>query len=214
MSFYYKIALGVVAALTLSAPSFADGTPGQRVNRGPAPVQAHAPTPPEPGCFLIEGGKAWSCPARTQHQVRTTTAHNPTPSPCAVNPHTGKPCNAVTRRVVKQHPPVVTKRSVTHRTAAPQRTVTHRSTVRRAETRRSNEVTLDMASFSGGVGNGVDGGYYGGGGAVLISSGRSYSGVLSHSASSYTFRSGRRGGKRRGGGGGCGCMGGGMGGGD
>lgn len=205
MSFYYKLALGIVAALTLSAPSFADGIPGQRVNRGPAPVQAHAPTPPEPGCVLIEGGKAWSCPARPRtHQVRAVTTHAPASQPCAINPHNGKPCGEVTRRVVKSHPPVVTKRSVTHRTAHPQRTVTHRSTVHRTAAPQSSDFTLDMASFSGGVGAGVDGGFYGGGGAVLISSGRSYSGVLSHSASSFTFRSGHRGGKNRGGGG-CGC---------
>ena len=133
-------------------------------------------------------------------------------------------CGTVTRTVVKEHPPVVTKRSVTHRTAPPQRTVTRRATTtthrtappRRVATRRveTTGVQLDMASFSGGVGNGVDGGFYGGGGAVFISSGKSYSGVLSHGASRCTFR-GHRGGKRRGGGGGgCGCMGGGMGGGD
>jgi hypothetical protein len=84
--------------------------------------------------------------------------------------------------------------------------ITHRA--------QSTEVRLDTASFSGGVGNGVDGGYYGGGGAIFISSGRSYSGVLSHRASHFTFRGHRGGKKRRGGGGGCGCMGGGMGGGD
>ena len=211
MSFWNKIsAIAAIMAL-FSAPALADGTPGQRVNRGPQPVQAHQPTPPEPGCYLIEDGRAWSCPARpVQQPVQKAAA-----KPC---------CGTITRTVVKKHPPVVTKRSVTHRTAPPQRTVRRTATTtrrtappRRVETRRaaSTEVRLDMASFSGGVGNGVDGGYYGGGGGIIISSGRSFSGVLSHSASSFTFR-GHRGGKRRrgGGGGGCGCMGGGMGGGD
>lgn len=210
MSFWNKILAMMALTMTLAAPVFADGTPGQRVNRGPEPVRAHAPVPPEPGCYLIEGGKAWSCPARPT-----------TPAPAPIKRTAGEPCcGTITRTVVKEHPPVVTKRSVTHRTAHPQRTVTTRrvATPTRVTTRRaaSTEVRLDTASFGGGVGNGVDGGYYGGGGGVFISSGRSYSGVLSHSASSFTFRGHRRGGKRRrgGGGGGCGCMGGGMGGGD
>lgn len=210
MSLWNKVLAGIALTLTLGAPAFADGTPGQRVNRGPAPVQAHQPVPPEPGCYLIEDGKAWSCPARpTQAPMKQVKA-----KPC---------CGTVTRTVVKQHPPVVTKRTVTHRSAPTQRAVTRRTTStsrtappRRVATRRveTNAVRLDMASFSGGVGNGVDGGFYGGGGSVFISSGRSYSGVLSHGASRFTFRSNRGGKRRGGGGGGCGCMGGGMGGGD
>ncbi len=107
-------------------------------------------------------------------------------------------------------PPIVTKRIVTHR-KAPTRTVTRTETrhpvrtVQRVETRA---VQLDMGSFTGGVGAGVGGDFYGGGGAVIISSGRSYSGVMSHTASSYTYRSHRGyrgGGKKRRGGGGCGC---------
>jgi len=201
MSFCNKILAGIALTLTLSAPALADGTPGQRVNRGPVPVQAHQPVPPEPGCFLVEDGKAWSCPARpVQKPVQQATAQ-----PC---------CGTVTRTVVKQHPPVVTKRTVTHRTAPPQRTVTRRAVTTQRAVQTSSDVRLDVASFSGGVGNGVDGGYYGGGGGIVISSGRSYSGVLSHGASSFTFRSNRGGKRRGGGGGGCGCMGGGMGGGD
>lgn len=206
MSLWNKVLAGIALTLTFSAPAFADGTPGQRVNRGPAPVQAHQPVPPEPGCYLIEDGKAWSCPARPVQAPVTQAEKQAKAKPC---------CGTVTRTVVKQHPPVVTKRSVTHR-SAPQRTVTQRATTtrrtavpRRVATRQveTTDVRLDMASFSGGVGNGVDGGFYGGGGTVFISSGRSYSGVLSHGASRFTFRDNRGG--KRGGGGGCGCMGGG-----
>lgn len=213
MSFWNKLFAPLAVAALFAAPALADGTPGQRVNRGPAPVVAHQPTPPEPGCYLIEGGKAWSCPARpAQHapspvqHVRHQSAHQP----C---------CGTHTRTVVKQHPPVVTKRTVTHRSAPvtrrtvqqPTRTV---RTVQRAT--RSSDVQLDLASFNGGVGSGVDGGFYGGGGgAIIIGGSRSFSGVLSHSASNFTFRSRGGGKKRRRGGGGCGkCMGGGMGGGD
>lgn len=197
MSFCNKILATIALTLTLAAPAVADGTPGQRVNRGPAPVQAHQPAPPEPGCYLIEDGKAWSCPARPVEKPIQKAATN---KPC---------CGTLTRTVVKKHPPVVTKRTVTHRAAPPQQTVTRRAVTTRRAVQTSSDVRLDVASFAGGVGNGVGGSYYGGGGAVFISSGHSYSGVMSHSASSFTFRH-RRGGKRRGGGGGgCGCMGGG-----
>lgn len=200
MSFWNKTLAALALTVTLSAPAFADGTPGQRVNRGPEPVRAHQPVPPEPGCYLVENGTAWSCPARPAKMAAPTVQRT-----------AGKPCcGTVTRRVVKEHPPVVTKRTVTHRKATPTRTVT--TTRRTAPPTRivtrqaqSAEVRLDTASFSGGVGNGVDGGFYGGGGAIFISSGRSFSGVLSHRASQFTFRGHRGGGKRRGGGGGCGC---------
>lgn len=203
MPFYYRILAGLAVLTLLSAPAFADGIPGQRVNRGPAPLQAHQPVPPEPGCYLIEDGKAWSCPARPQAQ--------PHPAPTLRKQTSSTPCCGTFKRtIVKQHPPVVTKRTVTHRTAPPTRTVTHRpvKTVRTVQTSTSSEVRLDMASFTGGVGAGVDGGFYGGGGgAIVISTGRSFSGVMSHSASRFTFRGHRGGGKKRGGkrGGACGC---------
>lgn len=229
MSFWNKIFATFAVSALFAAPALADGTPGQRVNRGPAPVQAHQPMPPEPGCYLIEDGKAWSCPARPQKAAVTRTSGHATThyghrtqdhltqTPCAAErrTHNGKPCNTFTRTHVKTHAPVVTKRTVTHRSAPTTRTVTHRATREVQRVQTSSEVRLDMASFGGGVGNGVGGDFYGGGGAVIIGGGRSYSGVLSHAASSFTFRSNRRGGKKRGGrGGGCGCMGGGMGGGD
>ena len=212
MSFWNKMFAPLAMVALFAAPALADGTPGKRVNRGPAPVVAHQPTPPEPGCHLIEGGKAWSCPARPAH-------HAPQPVQKVHKKTTHQPCcGSFKQTIVKQHPPVVTKRTVTHRSAP----VTHRTvqrptrTVRTVERfERSTDVQLDLASFSGGVGNGVDGGFYGGGGgAIIIGGSRSFSGVLSHSASSFTFRS-RGGGKKRRRGGGCGkCMGGGMGGGD
>ncbi|MEE2930527.1 MAG: hypothetical protein VX599_07415 [Pseudomonadota bacterium] len=205
MPFYDRFIAVLSVGIALALPAFADGTPGKPVNRGPAPVQAHKMVPPEPGCYIIEDelGQAWSCPAR-----KTVAPH---PAPVIKKTTSSKPCcGTVTRTIVKEHPPVVTKRIVTHR-KAPTRTVTRTETrhpvrtVQRVETRA---VQLDMGSFTGGVGAGVGGDFYGGGGAVIISSGRSYSGVMSHTASSYTFRSHRGyrgGGKKRRGGGGCGC---------
>ncbi|MEM8998313.1 MAG: hypothetical protein AAGF23_26250, partial [Acidobacteriota bacterium] len=57
-------------------------------------------------------------------------------------------------------------------------------------------LTLDISGFNGGVGAGVDGGYYGGGGAVVFAGTRSFSGVTQHAASHVAFRSHRKGGKR------------------
>ncbi len=198
---YYDRILAILAVFTLfSAAAFADGTPGKPVNRGPEPVQAQSPVPPEPGCYLIEDGRAWSCPAHPSTKIK--------PAPTLQKQSSSTPCCGTFKRtIVKEHPPVVTKRTVTHRKAPTKRVVKHypAKTVHKVQT--SSEVRLDMASFSGGVGAGVDGGFYGGGGgAVIITGGRSFSGVLSHSASRFTFR-GHRGGKKRGGGGGspCGC---------
>ena len=197
--------LGLIVILSL--PAFADGTPGKPVNRGPVPVKAHKMVPPEPGCYIIEDelGPAWSCPAR-----KTVAPH---PTPLVTKTKTSTPCcGTVTRTIVKEHPPVVTKRIVTHRKAPTTRTVTRTHTrhpVRTVQRVETSAVQLDMGSFTGGVGAGVGGDFYGGGGAVIITGSKRYSGVMSHSASSYTFRSHRsyRGGgkKRRGGGGGCGC---------
>lgn len=210
MPFYYRFMaiFGLIIVLTL--PAFADGTPGKPVNRGPVPVKAHKMIPPEPGCYLIEDelGPAWSCPARR------TTIEPPAPVITKTKTKTSTPCcGTVTRTIVKEHPPVVTKRVVTHR-KAPTRTVTRTHTrhpVRTVQRVETSTVQLDMGSFTGGVGSSVGGDFYGGGGAIIISGGKRYSGVMSHSASSFTFRSSHRshGGKkrRRGGGGGtpCGC---------
>lgn len=203
MPVWNKILAVIAMSALFAAPAFADGTPGKQVNRGPAPVQPHQPVPPEPGCYLIENGQAWSCPPLKAHKPA------PAPTPAIHQPRaTNKPCcGTFTRTVVKEHPPVVTKRTVTHR-SAPQQTVRHRTVTTRKTVHEPAEVRLDMASFSGGVGNGVDGGFYGGGGgAIILASGRSFSGVLSHGASAFTFSHGKRGGgnKRYGGRGGCGC---------
>ena len=198
-----------IAAMTalFAAPVFADGTPGQRVNRGPAPLQAHNMTPPEPGCVLVEG-KMWSCPVP---QTRYTHAPSRT--------HTA-PRRQVqqTTQTVRRSAPTTTRRTYTRTVPATTTTRRTRSAARTRTVAAPSALTLDLASFSGGVGNGVDGGFYGGGGTIVLGGERRFSGVLSHAASSFTFRQRRshRGGGG-GGGGGCGCMGGmggGMGGGD
>mgnify|MGYP001801787144 CR=1 FL=1 len=201
MSIWNKILAALATSVLFAAPAFADGTPGKHVNKGPAPVVAHQPTPPEPGCYLIEDGKAWSCPARPTHEPR--------PAPVVHKQSTHDPCCGTFKRtIVKEHPPVITKRTVTHRSAPITRTVT-RQPVRSVRVVEHNQgIHLDLASFNGGVGNGADGGCYGGGGgAIIITGGQRFSGVLSHPASRFTFRN-RGGGKKRHGGG-CGkCMGG------
>jgi hypothetical protein len=238
MPIWNKISAALAVSALFAAPAFADGTPGKRVNHGPAPLQAHAMTPPEPGCVLVEGGKAWACPvpqARFTHQptshrstTRTTSSHGThyghrtndhgsahghshTSSHGADHGHTH---GATTRTHTTRSAPTTTRRTVSTRTVAP--TTTHRVVSSSSSSHRvvDTGVKLDVASFSGGVGNGVDGGFYGGGGGIFIGGGKSYSGVLSHAASQFTFRQrggkkrghgGKRGGHHGGGGGGCGC---------
>ena len=74
-----------------------------------------------------------------------------------------------------------------------------------ARVRQDNGLRIDTAAFTGGVGAGVDGGYYGGGGGFITfgASGGSY--VLSHSAARFAFNRSHSGTKRSGHGGGCGC---------
>ncbi len=180
------LAIAAVSAL-FAAPVFADGTPGKQVNRGPAPLQAHAMAPPAPGCVLVEGNTMWSCPAP---QAQFTRA-----------PQTRLAGPPTVTRTVRRSAPTTTTRRVTR-----SRPVTTRRVA------ATQQVTLDLASFSGGVGNGVDGGFYGGGGAIFFGGGQRYSGVLQHGASAFTFQRRGGGGKKRGGkkygshgGGGCGC---------
>ena len=208
MPFCNKIlAIAALSAL-FAAPAFADGTPGRQVNRGPAPLQAHTLTPPEPGCVLIENGTMWSCPAPQTRRTHTPAPTYHPPRQTAQTTHTvRRSAPTVTRQTYTRTRPATT--SV--RRSAP--TTTRRVTTSSRTASASSAVTLDLASFSGGVGNGVDGGFYGGGGTIFIAGSNRFSGVLSHSASSFTFRQRRHGGGKRGGGGGCGCMGGGMGGG-
>lgn len=242
------------AAMTalFAAPTFADGIPGQQVNRGPSALQAHTMTPPEPGCVLVNGNQ-WSCPVpqarftsthsatthraaptRTASTMRTTTHRAPTVTRSAAksstyhgshnHSHGGQTSTraytgththghthgaatssrTVTRTVTRAAP--TTTRTVTRRAPAPVRTVAV-----------PQQMTLDLGSFSGGVGSGVDGGPVYGGGFVSLGSEPRFSGVLDSRAAGLTFqqRGGDRGGKKRRGGkrghhgghhgGGCGC---------
>lgn len=177
MSIWNKTLAALAFSAALTVPALADGTPGQKVNRGPEPVQPHQPK---------------SAPAPAPIKQTSSTS-------C---------CGTTTRRIVKEHPPVVTKRIVTHRQAPAQPTVTRREVTTQRTVQTRSEVRLDMASFTGGVGAGVSGGYYGGGGgAIIVTSGKRYSGVLNHGASAFTFTRrttgahGQHGGKKRNGGG-------------
>lgn len=75
MPFCNKLLAIAAASALFAAPTFADGIPGQKVNRGPSALQAHTMTPPEPGCVLVNGGTQWSCPVP---QARFTSTHNTT----------------------------------------------------------------------------------------------------------------------------------------
>lgn len=166
MSYWNRFTAILALSILFTAPALADGTKGKTINRGPAPLEAHALTPPRPGCRLTEDGQHWACPAPVR---KITHAHAP-------KRHTTrtvhrKPAKTV-RRVVKTSAPTV------------------------------STLTLDISGFNGGVGSGVGGGHYGGGGAIILGSGKRFSGVTQHAASHMTFRKSYSGGKR---GGGCGC---------
>jgi hypothetical protein len=242
MPIWNKISAALAVSALFAAPAFADGTPGQHVNRGPAPLQAQAPVPPREGCILIENGRAWQCPAPVQNTThrqasgtthyghrtadhRTTTSHSQHASHAHNHGHNhghsghaashganhGHTHGAVTQTT--RSAPTHTRRVVSTRSVP---ATTTRRTVSSTTTRPAavdTGVKLDIASFSGGVGNGVEGGFYGGGGAIFIGGDKRFSGVLQSRASQFTFQNRRRSGKKRGGhhgghhggGGGCGC---------
>lgn len=203
MSVWNKIA-GVVAATTLfAAPAFADGVPGQQVNRGPAPLKAHAMTPPEPGCIHVRGNE-WKCPvpaARFTQAPATTYRAAPVTRTTSSRTHTSRP--TTTRRhttSTRTYAPATTTRTVTR--SAP--TVTRRATsstrtvsqpVRRPLTIRPQQMVVDISGFNGGVGAGLGGEPVFGGGTIFFGGDKRYSGVLSHGASAFTFQQRSRGGK-------------------
>ena len=86
MPYRYKAALLAASAALLATPALADGYENRPVNRGPAPLQAHAQqTPPEPGCYLV-GHDTWSCPplpqtAHRSHGAAHSSHHGYTSAP-------------------------------------------------------------------------------------------------------------------------------------
>lgn len=206
----YRLAALVGALALFSAPALADGYADRPVNRGPTPLKAHDPTPPEPGCYLIDAASdTWSCPPLPQKSASTVTtrtvsapAHQPatygattrryvdeSKTRTYVNRYTtgGECCGGTPRPAPPPPPPVVVQK-----------------------TRIERGMVIDIAGFDGGVGSGIDGGYYGGGGGFAYASASSSASAFSSASAALTFRGGfkgggkHRGGKKRGGGG-CGC---------
>lgn len=209
MSNYNKLAALVAVSGLITVPVYADGIKGKKVNHGPAPLSAqsqHALTPPEPGCVLVDGA-TWKCPVpkahfkhkpqRTQTSTATTTHYGHRTQDHAQQTHTHAHAHhgqvKRTYRTVSQPTTTTTRRVVSQG----QRTVA----------RASGLVLTDQAGFTGGVGTGIEGGFYGGGGGYVVSGSSGGSYVLGHSASRFTFN--QRGGGKKGhgkkGGGGCGC---------
>ncbi|MAN72578.1 MAG: hypothetical protein CME84_00615 [Henriciella sp.] len=100
---HFKVIGLLAAAAMMAAPALADGYANRPVNRGPAPLQAHAePVPPEPGCYLV-GPDTWSCPPLPQtvetHTVRERVSaaaccySRPAPRPVQVR-YTPRPAPA------------------------------------------------------------------------------------------------------------------------
>lgn len=205
MSVWNKIAVIAAAGSLFAAPAFADGVPGQQVNRGPAPLKAHAMTPPEPGCVHVRGNE-WSCPVpaarftqapatrgTTYRQApmarpatRTTSTRSYTTSSRTYAP-------ATQTRTVTRSAPTVTRRATTS-------TRTVSAPVSRRVVSAPQQMPIDISGFSGGVGAGLGGEPVYGGGTVFFGSDKRFSGVLSHGASAFTFqqRSNRGGGGKGG----------------
>ncbi|MEQ9317174.1 MAG: hypothetical protein RLN72_15075 [Henriciella sp.] len=194
----YRLAVLAGAIALFAAPAVADGYAGKTYNRGPAPLQAHTLTPPEPGCYLVDAKTdTWSCPPLQQQVHKTSTGHSSytggtvrryideSKTRTYVNRYTtGGECCGDTRpapppppRYVPPapRPPVVVERGL----------------------------RIDISGFGGGVGNGVDGGYYGGGGgfAYASASASSSASAMASASASLTFRGSFKGGGKKGGGG-------------
>lgn len=183
MSVWNKIAAIALLGGVLSAPAFADGVPGQQVNRGPAPLKAHAMTPPEPGCVLVEGNK-WSCPVPA---ARFTHAPQPATRTYTTSTRTHAPVQRTYTTTTRTHAPTVTRSATTS-------TRTVSAPVKRPVIVRPQQMTVDISGFSGGVGAGVGGEPVFGGGTIFFGGDKRFSGVLSHGASAFTFQQRSRGG--------------------
>lgn len=212
---YTMLALAASSAL-FSVPAMADGYPNQTVNRGPAPLQAHQMTPPEPGCYLVEAD-TWSCPPLPQTAATVyDTGPSYSSSYSASSSYSSGNATGVYdagyfvsdraysealynhdhyegdaycggHRAVYSPPP---PRPVTYAPAPP---VTYARPQNVSYARYERSISLDIGAFNGGVGSGVDGGYYGGGGGFAYASASSSASAFSSAAAAISF-SGRFGG--------------------
>lgn len=214
MPFCNKLLAIAAASALFAAPTFADGIPGQKVNRGPSALKAHTMTPPEPGCVLVNGGTQWSCPVP---QARFTSTHKATThraAPTRRATTTTRSAPTAVRTTTRRAPTTTTRTASTtgyhgshnhshggqaytgththshSHGATSTRTVTRSAPapVRRTVVAAPQQMTLDLGAFNGGVGSGVDGGGVYGGGFVSLGSDKSFSGVLQSRAAAFTFQ--------------------------
>ncbi|MEM5515830.1 hypothetical protein WNY37_02640 [Henriciella sp. AS95] len=189
MPICYRLAALAGSLALFAAPAVADGYANRPVNKGPSPLKASELTPPEPGCYLVDAETdTWSCPPLPQKAQSTSTRTyiDESKTRTYVNRYTtGGECCGDTRPtprpVVTSRPPVLVERGM----------------------------RINISGFNGGVGSGVDGGYYGGGGGFAYASASSSASATSYAAASLTFRGGFRGGGKKHKGGGCHVCGGG-----
>lgn len=164
----------ILAAFFIGAAMFAgsaaaDGKTKRVYKPGPAPLNVTCPDgytkDRSNRCVrTIRPRPTTTCP---QGYTRTTTGKcvrqvTQRTCPSGYTRNAQGQCLQIQRPPVVKRPPVVTRPPV-------------------------QQVSLDLGSFTGGVGAGVDGGYYGGNGFIPLSAPRSFSGVLNASASAFTF---------------------------
>ncbi len=174
----------ILAAFMLGAAMFAgsaaaDGKTKRVYKPGPAPLNVTCPAgytkDKQNRCVrTITPRVTTTCP---QGYTRTNTGQ-------CVRKMTSQTCpsgytrNTQGQCVMLQRPPAVTRPPVITRPPVQQ-------------------ASLDLSGFSGGVGSGISGGFYGGNGFVPLAPVRRFSGVLDSPAAAFTFnRQVDRGGKR------------------
>ena len=207
----YRLAALAGTLALFAAPAVADGYANRPVNKGPAPLEAHQLTPPEPGCYLVDAQTdTWSCPPLPQKASTSSTRTTYTSAPTVRSASYG----ATTRTYIDESKTrTYVNRYTTGgeccgdtRPVPPPRYI---PPAPRPPLLVERGLRIDINAFNGGVGSGVDGGYYGGGGGFAYASASSSASAMSSAAASLTFRGSfkGRGGKK--GKGGCNVCGGG-----
>lgn len=169
-------AIAMLGAALFAGTAAADGKTKRIYNPGPAPLNISCPTgfarTTDGKCVQINTTRNCSngFVRNSKGQCVRTTPPRQTTCPTGF----AKQANGQCIRLTQTRPPVTPRPPV-----RPRPPVAPRPPVQQA--------SFDLSGFNGGVGAGVNGGYYGGGGFVAVAPTRSFSGVLDSAASVFTF---------------------------
>ena len=177
-------AVAMFAAAMFAGTAAADGKTKRVYKPGPAPLNTTCPTgylkDTSGRCVRTTTPRTTTCPSgytrtNTGQCIRTTTTPRTTTCPSGYTRDNRGQCIRLT-----QTRPAPAPRPVAPRPAPVQ------------------QASMDLTAFTGGVGAGISGGYYGGNGFVPLAPVRRFSGVLDAPGSAFTFNRTveRRGGNR------------------